>query len=162
MEKLTEMLQTLIKHYGTLLCLSRTKTDRIIQNDTDSLTKILVRENALVQLITQLEGKRQQHVEILFGKSQRGEERTMRNLLKQMPEGAGRSTLQELCKELMASLLTLQEIEKRNASLLDQSLALVELSLEMVQPTRTKMNYSGDRLSAQIQKPSYSVFDTKA
>lgn len=161
--RLLDAMVLLTGHYQSLIEFASTKTEAIKQNDIRTLTNLLIKENALVQLIGKQESKRQAVVEALFVQLQLdGVEKTMGNLLLHLPRKVNQTDLQNASRQLMDCLGQLQQIEKTNTALLQQSLAFVQFSLNVLQPY-TNMTYSDFQNVKQIKHlANCAILDTKA
>lgn len=161
MRELYEAMQCLVDLHVDLVEISQNKTEEIKQGDMEKLSKLLMQERKQVQLISQKESERQELVEKFFvEKNAENEEQTMTNLLAFIDDETEKVEFEKVMSALIDAIVELREIEQLNKELMEQSMQLVQLSLDMLQPSINRMNYDGKQ---NIQESSKrSVFDSKA
>lgn len=161
MRELYEAMQRLVDLHVDLVEISQNKTEEIKQGDMEKLSKLLMQERKQVQLISQKESERQELVEKFFvEKNAENEEQTMTNLLAFIDDETEKVEFEKVMSALIDAIVELREIEQLNKELMEQSMQLVQLSLDMLQPSINRMNYDGKQ---NIQESSKrSVFDSKA
>ncbi len=161
MRELYEAMQRLVDLHVDLIETSQNKTEEIKQGDMEKLSKLLMQERKQVQLISQKESERQELVEKFFvEKNAQNEEQTMTNLLAFIDDETEKVEFEKVMSALIDAIVELREIEQLNKELMEQSMQLVQLSLDMLQPSINRMNYDGKQ---NIQESSKrSVFDSKA
>ena len=161
MRELYEAMQRLVDLHVDLVEISQNKTEEIKQGDMEKLSKLLMQERKQVQLISQKESERQELVEKFFvEKNAQNEEQTMTNLLAFIDDETEKVEFEKVMSALIDAIVELREIEQLNKELMEQSMQLVQLSLDMLQPSINRMNYDGKQ---NIQESSKrSVFDSKA
>lgn len=154
-------MQRLVDLHVDLVEISQNKTEEIKQGDMEKLSKLLMQERKQVQLISQKESERQELVEKFFvEKNAENEEQTMTNLLAFIDDETEKVEFEKVMSALIDAIVELREIEQLNKELMEQSMQLVQLSLDMLQPSINRMNYDGKQ---NIQESSKrSVFDSKA
>lgn len=161
MRVLYEAMQYLVDLHVDLIEVSRKKTEEIKQGDMEKLSKLLMQERKQVQLISQKESERQELVEKFFvEKNAQKEEQTMTNLLAYIDDGTEKTEFEKVMSALIDAIVELREVEQLNKELMEQSMQLVQLSLDMLQPSINRMNYDGKQNIQESTKRS--VFDSKA
>lgn len=161
MRILYETIQDLVDLHVSLIHISRNKTEEIKQGDMDTLSKLLMKERKQVQLISQKEEERQKLVEKHFAaQNAQSEEQTMTNLLTYIEDEAEKLKFEKVMSTLIDAIVELREVEQLNKELMEQSMQLVQLSLDMLQPSIQRMNYDGKQNIQESTKQS--VFDSKA
>lgn len=154
-------MQRLVELHEELIQLSQSKTEEIKRGDVDQLSKLLMQERQQVQLITQKEAARQEIVEKLFNEQQvTDKEYTMTNVLALAEDGSEKEQLEIVMSKLINVIIELRNVEKLNNDLMVQSMQFVQLSLDLLQPSLSRMNYDNKKHSQ--ASFDQSVFDSKA
>lgn len=84
----------------------------------------------------------------------------MTNLLAYIDDGTEKTEFEKVMSALIDAIVELREVEQLNKELMEQSMQLVQLSLDMLQPSINRMNYDGKQNIQESTKRS--VFDSKA
>lgn len=154
-----DIITALLDEHQKLIAIAEEKTESIKTNNIDALSKLLMKERKQVQIITQLEDKRQKAVELYFQeKNQSNQEKTISNLLELMDDDE--KELEQKVLKLVEEIVKLKQVEQLNQELIEQSMAFVQLSLDMLQPSEKNRNYTETPNGE--QHDHRSVFDSRA
>lgn len=154
-------MQRLVELHERLLEVSKSKTEEIKHGDLDELSKLLIQERKQIQLISQKETERHEMVKAVFDEKQvTDKEHTMTNLLTFVEEGNEKEQLEKVMSTLIDVIVLLRDVEKLNYDLMVQSMQFVQLSLDMLQPSLSRLNYDKKR-NSQASTNQY-VFDSRA
>ncbi|MBW8349438.1 flagellar protein FlgN [Bacillus sp. IITD106] len=135
------------------------KTEAIKKNDIKSLDKLLREEQRLATSIQITENKRQQATAILSSGDRTA---TISQIIQQL-EGPNKETLSDLQVKLSHMISELQETNALNQQLLQYSLQLINLNLDLLSPEPELPNYTKSQGEAsENAQTSRSVFDSKA
>ncbi|MDY0393239.1 flagellar protein FlgN [Virgibacillus halophilus] len=136
------------------------KMEAIKSNDTEQLQKMIISEQKLARQLDKIENQRIQNVS-KFAKEQqiKNSETALSDILQIVADVNDKQELEQAAISLSESVLHLREQEQLNQELIRQSLKFVDMSLEMLQPSISSMNYGNHQHSASSKK---SVFDSKA
>jgi hypothetical protein len=160
-QEIITLMSKLSTLHERLLEISQQKTLLLKDGDFDSLQKTLLSERKYLLAIGQLEEKRVAVVENWF--KQKGDhfaELTVSNMLKNLDKQDEKKELEEIYEKLIITIANLKLQEQLNYDLTQQSLQFVELSLDLLQPSLTKLNYGkNDQVDQNSQR---SIFDSKA
>ncbi|WP_027965375.1 flagellar protein FlgN [Halalkalibacillus halophilus] len=162
-EKIIARLDKLHQLNISLLNLSKEKTERLKENDIDAFNEILMKERKHIQAIEQVEIKRIEATEAWFeDHAPKAEDKTISRVIELVEDKEQNAQLEKLYDSLIYTLADLKSQEKLNRDLIEQSLQMVELSLDLMQPNHQKdLNYQKPKRKEQ-QSSSTSVFDSKA
>lgn len=139
MMKLTIMHQSLLK-------LETRKTALITEGNIDELNKVINDEQTHISAIAQLEGQRQQAVNVFFRSQQvAGVEPTMNELLARVSNEADKQQLAKARADLLEVVTQLKEKNDLNQSLLYNSLQVVNMTLDLVRPQEANFNYGNEQ-----------------
>lgn len=153
-------LEKLISIHQELCHVSKEKTEILIEGSTEKLQHLIAKERKYLQLLEQFEQKRQRAVEKWYEDNHFvTEEKTVTNMLQLINEETEKQQLEEVTIQLTNMITTLKQQEQLNQDLLRQSLQLVQLSLDMVQPTIQQINYGQKETK---ESENRSVFDSQA
>ena len=154
-------MQRLVELHEELIQLSHSKREEIKRGDLDQLSKVLIQERKQVQLISQKETERHEIVKGLFDEQQvTDQEYTMTNVLALVEDGNEREQLEKIMSKLINVIVELRDIEKLYNDLMIQSMQFVQLSLDLLQPSLSRMNYDNKKNSQ--ASSDQSVFDSRA
>src|SRR5699024_8555541 len=124
------------------------KTGDIKRGDVDQLSKLFMQERQQVQSITQKETQRHESVEKLINEQQvTDKEYTMTNVLAHAEDGSEKEQLEIVMSKLINVIIELRNVEKLNNDLMVQSMQFVQLSLDLLQPSLSRMNYDNKKHS---------------
>ncbi|WP_079527221.1 flagellar protein FlgN [Halobacillus hunanensis] len=158
-DSIIEQMGRLQQLHESLLALSTRKTEILKSNDTEALQDILVQERKHVQGINTVEKQRMARAAAWAESAGfAGEAPTVSEMLEAV-EGQERVRLKEAYDAFILVLADLKQQEVLNAELTKQSLQFITMSLDMLQPSLTNMNYG---TSSQGGEQKRSVFDSKA
>ena len=157
-QKLTDILTKLLTANKSLLAVADRKTEVIKENDVSALNEILKMEQKHIALINQLEQQRRAETARLL-MSGTGEP-ALSDVIS-MVDGKEKEQLKSLQKELVTCIQLLKERNDLNQQLLYQSLQLVNLTLDLIQPTPQSFNYERPEKQMMGAK-TRSVFNSKA
>ncbi len=153
-------LEKLISIHKELCHVSKEKTEILIEGSTEKLQHLIAKERKYLQLLEQFEEKRQRDVEKWFEAHQfTTEEKTVTKMLELLNDETEKQELEEVTIELTNMITTLKQQEQLNQELLRQSLQLVQLTLDMIQPNIQQINYGHKDTK---ETDSRSVFDSQA
>ncbi len=161
-EKQVQLLEKTYRLHQSLLELSKRKEQLIKDNSIDDLRSVLMDERKHVQAVQQLEEKRIAATNEWFQThAPQVEEQTIQQVIDHLNDQAEKEKLQKLYEDFIYILADLKNQEALNRELMEQSLQLVELSLDLMKPSYEKnMNY--DKKQVQKNQTGQSVFDSKA
>lgn len=155
-----EKLDELTGIHQQLIVLSKEKTVTVKEGNVEKLQAILVKERKIVRQLEQAEENRQKEVESWFSAiGNTKEEATITNLLSQLVEEEEKRLLEASAVRLTEAVVTLKQQEQLNIALIQQSMQFVQLSLDLLSPSLTNMNYGKEQKHPPINR---SVFDSKA
>ena len=158
-----KQLNKMIELHGSLLQVSKQKTEILKEGDMDQLQELLKKEQTHVKAVNQLEQKRVEAVqEWATRHNLHPATITVTTIIEEYTTGADQQQLEDVTLRLAELLMELRRQEDLNKQLTEQSLQFVNLSLDMVQPSIKNMNYGKNNQTAKNQTPNRSVFDSKA
>lgn len=152
-----EQLDVLIKLHENLNKLAVQKTEVIKKGDMEKLNKLLIEEQKYVKAIQQVENKRQLSVEQFF-------QNTKQNSLLDVIENSSSSeqeTLNKQRNQLLQIIAELKNTNNLNQQLIYHSLQYVNVTLDMLRPQETNLNYGQPSVANQRQI-SRGMFDSRA
>jgi len=153
-------LRALVELYKQLLQTSEKKTEAIKDYQLEPLQKLLVTERKLIQQTEKAEKKRHQAVESWFDANDfLTTDRTITMMLSKLKDEPFKQQLEQLSTRLLELITEFKKQEHLNQELLVQSLQFVHLSLNMMNPSMSHINYGKSKDSS---LPKRSVFDSKA
>jgi len=160
-QNIIKVMEELVMEHRSLIEIVEKKTATIKLNDMDALSNLLMKERKLVQSITRIEAKRQKAVDNFFhsvGVS--NVDQSVSELLEWIDDTALKAQMEQHITALVEEIVKLKQVEQLNKELLEQSMAFVQVSLDMLNPTIHNMNYNNKH----TEKPLHhtSVFDSKA
>lgn len=159
LRSITVSLEKLTILHGSLLELSKQKSEVIKKGATDELQKLLVNERKHVQALEQAEAKRQEAVsEWLKHQDRLDAGASITEILESPIDPLEKQQLEDAAVQLTNKVMELKQQEQLNQSLIRQSMQFVELSLDLMKPTIQSFNYGGNKPA----EPNRSVFDSKA
>ncbi|WP_339227324.1 flagellar protein FlgN [Oceanobacillus sp. FSL K6-2867] len=159
-DTIRESLEELVQIHMDLLAISKDKTHIVKEGSIENLQKLLVKERKLLRLLEQAEKKRQQAVHDWCEMNRIQEEAaTITNMLKHITLETERVQLEVAATKLTEMITNLKQQEQLNQVLISQSMQFVQLSLDLMSPTLTSMNYG---VKNETEVMNRSVFDSKA
>ncbi|GGE36171.1 hypothetical protein GCM10011391_13720 [Pullulanibacillus camelliae] len=161
------MINTLIPIIENMIALHRQfnqlaieKTDVIKDGNIKRLDKIINKEEGLARQLEQLEKQRLQIISDFQGSEQT--DVGFSALIEQAPEDV-QPTLQALQEQLTKEVFLLKQQNDLNQELLKQSLAWVNMNLNLLDPGSKPATYGHPGTTAKPQQPTArSRFDSKA
>ncbi|SDJ22406.1 flagellar protein FlgN [Salimicrobium halophilum] len=158
-EPIISDMKRLVKLHKSLLNVSKEKTEALKSNDTTKIQQLGQEERKHIQAIEKVEKSRQNNVAAWYEQEGiRNPEPTISDVLERL-EGEEHQKLNAEYEAMILVLADLKNQERLNAELTQQSLQFINLSLDLLQPSLSNMNYGGEESS---DKPKRSVFDSKA
>lgn len=158
-QHIINILKDLVKAQKGLLEISIQKTEEIKAGQVDQLQATLVKERKVLHNIEQIESKRIEAVNQWFVEySLPLEQATITEMLENLINEHDKNQLEIVATDLTETILKLKQQEQLNQALIQQSMQFVQLSLDLLSPSITNMNYSGKKETNQIKR---SMFDSQ-
>ncbi|ASN04724.1 flagellar protein FlgN [Virgibacillus necropolis] len=158
--QIIKSMEKLIMLHESLLVISEQKTVAIKEGNMEKLQPLLVKERKHVQALEQMETSRQKEVKAWFEVNNlQGKNETITTMLEMIDDKEQQKVLEDVTIHLTHSVTNLKRQEQLNQALIQQSLQFVELSLDMMNPSITNLNYGNTKETESIKR---SVFDSKA
>lgn len=154
-QTLIDAMEQLIAGHANLFQTAQNKTEAIKANDLGSLTALLREEQKHLTAIQVAEQKRQVAV-ANFGIK----DATVSDIIETLDDPE-RHQLAQLQTRLVALLEDVKQVNALNQQLLEYSLQLIQLNLDMLSPDQDPGNYSKTQ-EPSIEQPVRSAFDSKA
>jgi flagellar biosynthesis/type III secretory pathway chaperone len=157
-----EKLEKLVDMHNQLIQLSLDKTTIVKNGEVDKLQPLLVIERKLVQQLEKAEEARKKDVDEWF--ASRGlpqEDATITNMLNHLQDEEEQNALETSAVRLMEAIIALKQQEQLNIALIQQSMQFVQLSMDLLSPSLTSINY-GNKTNADKSSVNRSIFDSKA
>lgn len=130
-EELVSNLNEQVEYYNELLQISTEKTNIIINNDLDSLSKINTVENMLVVRLEKLDKKNTELLnDILMVTGKQVDKVSVKNVASILSSEEG-SALEKLADELIDVATQMKEVNDKNKLLVDTSLEYAEFSMNV-------------------------------
>ncbi|WP_156288309.1 flagellar protein FlgN [Oceanobacillus salinisoli] len=156
-----QSLEKLITLHEELLTISERKTELVKEGSVEELQALLVKERKHIRVLEQTEANRQQEVEKwLTAKGLPTEDVTITNILQMAENEAEKEELAAATTALTDLISKLKQQESLNHGLLKQSMQFVQLSMELLNPSISSVNYGKQK---EVKKSmSRSLFDSQA
>ncbi|MFD1361687.1 flagellar protein FlgN [Lentibacillus salinarum] len=155
-----QAMEKLLKLHEGLLDAARKKTDIVKEGSVERLQTLLVKEHKYVQALEQAETNRQKAVDQWLAHAGITlKQPTMTAVLETITDDRAKHDLENIAVKLADTITQLKQQEQLNQALIRQSMQFVELSLDMMNPSLSHMNY-GDKHAP--VSPERSVFDSRA
>lgn len=166
MEELIDVLEQEHGYYEELLKVSMEKTPVIVSNDLNRLKEITQKEQNIVDMVNQLEKRRDEVLANIATVLNRNEAKmtvsTVIDLMKAQPDY--QQKLAKIHKKIKDVAFRLKDVNQHNFDLLSTCLEMTEVSIQLLQNINqapetanyAKGSYSGDTLGA-----SRPMFDAK-
>lgn len=159
-QHIINILKNLVKAQKGLLETSIQKTEEIKAGQVDQLQATLIKERKALHNIEQIESKRIEAVNQWFVEySLPLEQATITEMLENLTNEHDKNELEIVATDLTETILKLKQQEQLNQALIQQSMQFVQLSLDLLNPSITNMNYSDKKETSQIKR---SMFDSQA
>lgn len=157
-------LEKLERMHKSLLELAYKKTEIIKVNNMEALDQMLKDEQAHVAAIDKLEQQRQMQVsEYLVAKGLAPSDKiTVADVIKVAENEVDQQKLQEVRNRLLKTIEDLRKQNDLNQKLTFQSLQFVNLTLDMLRPQPSQINYSGNEVRGTSTMAKKTYFDSKA
>src|SRR5699024_1002454 len=136
---------------------ARQKTEVVKEGSVEQLQMILVKERKYIQVLEQAEAERKKEVENL----QQGlplNNATITEILDHIPNNEEKKELENQTVALTEMITSIKHQEQLNQALIQQSMQIVQLPLDMMNPSIKNMNY-GNKQETSTDKRS--VLDSK-
>jgi flagellar biosynthesis/type III secretory pathway chaperone len=163
-QALVETMESLIEVHRSLLDLAKDKTPVLVENQVDKLNQIVNKESKLVKRVEELDLQRIQITgEYLMSRGYWPDSRvTMTDFIKMIFKAEEKKAVQDVHQKLLAILMELKEINSLNQKLVEQSLAFIEYSLDIISgPFEDDTVYHHPAQQVGLYKKS-GFFDTRA
>lgn len=163
-QTLTGILVELIQLHERLNELALKKVDAVKKNDIATLNDIIKQETSLIKKLTKAELSRMNAVQhFLQVKGLVRENATMETMIEHSPVEE-QPQLKEQFHRLLDEMTRLREMNELNKMLIEDSLRFVNLSLDLLSPDMTDMNYERPTTKEHdfSESRGHSLFDSKA
>ncbi|WP_068673084.1 flagellar protein FlgN [Oceanobacillus sp. Castelsardo] len=151
----------LIDLHKELLSISEQKTELVKAGTIDKLQQLIVKERKQIRLLEQMEGKRQQEVEKWFSiQGLPTSDATITTILETLENESEKVEITKASEQLTDYMMKLKQQESLNQTLIDQSLQFVQLSLDLLNPSISNLNYGKQK--QEMKSYNRSIFDSQA
>jgi flagellar biosynthesis/type III secretory pathway chaperone len=162
-KRLIQLLEKHLHLHKGLLQLANKKTEILKKGDIKALNSIMKEEQKYIALINQNERERINIVEDMISKSSNPKQDPTLTTCIELTEEPERLVLDKLKNEISTVVLELKNANLLNQQLIQQSLQLVNILLDMFKPQPQEINYGRTNTSSSLQYISgRSRFDSKA
>lgn len=159
-QQIMELMEQLVDVHKQLLSISKEKTERFKEGAIEPLQQLLVKERKQIRLLEQTESKRQQAVEKWFQTNGMDTEQyTVSHMLEKLEDEKERETLANITTTLTETIVELKQQEQLNEALIRQSMEFVQMSLDLMNPNISSMNYGKEMKK---NTGNRSLFDSQA
>lgn len=164
LQKIVISLQQLQKMHASLLSLAKEKQEVIERGEISVLDQFMKEEQSHIAAIEQLERNRQQAVRQFFETLGIAivQQPTLTEIIQYVEDDEAKQQLIQAKTRLLETLHELQLQNDLNQKLTYQSLQFLNLSLNMVQPEHSSINYSRDEVQGKNEVVKRTSFDSKA
>ncbi len=146
-EELVSNLNQQIEYYKELLEISKEKTNVIVKNDIDSLSKINTVENMLVTRLEKIDKKNKEVIsDIIMVTGKKVDKYTVKEVAKLLAKDEG-DALVNLANNLVNVATEMKEVNEKNKLLVNTSLEFTEFSMNLyreVLDTNVKVTYDNN------------------
>ncbi|WP_121663636.1 flagellar protein FlgN [Metabacillus litoralis] len=156
-EQLIQTLEKLLKLHQNLYEVTLQKTEILKHDSVEELKELLKKEQMYVQAIKQVEDERIRVAAEFLGNN---EEATLSACIVKAT-GAEKEKLQVILKEFTKTMNQLKDRNQLNRELTKQALQLTSMTLDMIMPQETDINYDKPT-NKTTEKQRRSIFDSKA
>jgi flagellar biosynthesis/type III secretory pathway chaperone len=160
---LIQSMDKLIQIHSTLLELSEQKVSILVTNQVDKLNQIVNKETSLIKRITELDHQRIEDInDFLILKGYKPNPNiTVEDLTKLVVRIEDKQSLKESQRKLLAMIDKLKELNHLNQKLIEQSLAYIEFSMDLVLgPPEDEVIYQRPEQHQGIKRSG--IFDSRA
>ncbi|WP_138419481.1 flagellar protein FlgN [Aquibacillus sediminis] len=163
-QPIVDVLKKITTLHDNLLSISKKKTESLTKNNIDYLQELLLQERKYVQAINQLETKRMELVENWAHVNGLDSQAiTVSVMIDDDLVGTDKQALESVTTRLAETLVELRQQEQLNQQLTKQSMQFIQLTMDMISPSLTTMNYGNQANKQQAtQQVKRSLFDSKA
>lgn len=163
-ENIYATLEKLERMHKSLLELAYKKTEIIKVNNMEALDRMLKDEQAHVAAIDQLEQQRQLQVtQYLRAKGHAPTDKiSVADVIMVAENEADQQKLQDVRNRLLTIIEDLRKQNDLNQKLTFQSLQFVNLTLDMLRPQPSQINYSGNEVRGTSSMAKKTYFDSQA
>jgi flagellar biosynthesis/type III secretory pathway chaperone len=159
-QKVQQVLNSLVKLHEALLEISREKTEVIKEGKVEKLQSILVKERKRIRELEQAENARIHIVEAFVKEHPSVSDPSITSLLEHLDKEEEKTELEASAISLTEAITKLKQQEQLNQALINQSMQFVQLSLDLMNPSLKNLNYGEGKAASSAGKRS--VFDSKA
>lgn len=153
-QPLLKILEKLYKLHKSLHQLALEKTEVLKKGDMEALKNLMQNEQSHISAIQVIEKER---VKIISDLVPGQPNPTLSDCLP-LFDASDKEKVSELQEKLTSQLLDLKTVNELNQQLLEQSLQLVSLNIDLIRP-QSPSNYSKDE---EEDMPNLTIFDSKA
>lgn len=167
-QKVIKVLNELIEIHQELLELAEQKRHVLVHNQVDQLNQIVQEENKRLLLVSELEMRRMEAIrQSLIQRGYHPNPRiTVSDLIRLIFKAEDKKALMKAHEALLTTLNMLQEHNRINRQLLEQSLAFIDYSLNLMIGMREDASLYRHPAASSPQHPGRTnragVFDTRA
>ncbi|GAK41262.1 hypothetical protein TCA2_3753 [Paenibacillus sp. TCA20] len=164
LNQLIVALQKLIVTHRQMLHTAEVKREAIVKNDTDTLIKLLNQESMIMKQIQSQEAERSEAVGAFL--LERGIKSKLNLNISEISrlvfDVEDKRRLQEVQNELSNTLRELKEVNDLNQRLVEQSLAFIDYSLDVLvdKPTQAPVYQHPDQRQSMMGQ--FGLFDSRA
>ena len=163
MKKMVEDLYLILSKerdvYQEAVQIAEEKQSVIVNGELKELEKMTAREQALVASLIKLENMRGKVLDDMIRALQAEHINTLTDLLPYLDESS-KAKLGQVKNELSQSVNSLKEKNELNGKLLEQSLDLIHLNIELMNSLEADGQYTGKAVDSKAKTKS-SLFDAK-
>ncbi|MCF6093413.1 flagellar protein FlgN [Microaerobacter geothermalis] len=135
-QPLIAVMDDLVEQHQELLKLGYRKKESLISGTIDELAKIVQEEGRIVRSVAKLEDERQKTVELFLCSSGLSlSDVTMTDVIQFVTHSKEKKQLLEIQEKLTQTIQEIQELNQLNQQLLEQSLAFVNHSIQLMTET---------------------------
>ncbi|KIL49912.1 hypothetical protein KP78_13800 [Jeotgalibacillus soli] len=160
---LLETLDKLVKLHDGLLKAAHKKTIHIKETNIEGLQELLKQEQTYAAAINTIEQQRQEQAVALL--KERGRSiaaiPTLTDIQEVLKDPVMIEQLQTKKEELIMVVAELSQQNELNRQLTLQSLQFVNMTMDMIMPKQSTMNYSNKQGKPSRLRPNHSMFDSR-
>ena len=162
-QPIIQTLDKLVNVHKTLIQISEQKTEVLKEGSADKLQSVLIEEQKFIPKVERAEKAREEAVVNWFAdKELNDEEQTITRILDLLANGVEKKQLEEVATTLTKAIAQLKQREQLNQALIQQSMQFINVSLNMLQPSMSQINYGRSKQNETSRTREHSVFDSKA
>ncbi|WP_019534901.1 flagellar protein FlgN [Paenibacillus ginsengihumi] len=163
-EQLLDVMHSLDAAHHSMLDLAEQKKHALIRGDVEELTRIVAKENKFIKQVGELDLQRVEAIgQYMIEKGYKPNPRvTVSDLTKIVFQAEDKKRLMEAQKKLLGAIRKLREINQLNQQLIEQSLAFIDYSLDLIAgPPENEVVYQHPQHAGGSAKRT-GLFDTRA